>query len=313
MSKIRYIILVLMLCLPLSGLRAQFDVHFTHYWALQQYYNPALSGSTDLMNLCVTYSMQMAGFTNAPATMLISADSPFPTQRKEHAFTVGMLSDKIGLYNNQRIFGNYAYRMNLWGGKFAMGVSAGVLEGKFDGSKIEAEERNDPALPSASVEGNTIDLGAGLYYEARNYYIGLASMHLTSPVMKLGETNEIRIDRSYKFNAGCNIQLKNPLLSIQPSVQLMSDLQAWRADVTVRGTYTYDEKKYYAGVTYSPLVSATLLLGAEVNGVRFGYAYEAFTQGVGLVYGSHDLFLGFVTDMDMFKKGKNKHKSVRVL
>lgn len=96
-------------------------------------------------------------------------------------------------------------------------------------------------------------------------------------------------------------------------MQLMSDLQAWRADVTMRGTYTYNEKKYYAGLTYSPLVSVTLLMGAEVNGVCFGYAYECFTQGVGLIYGSHDLFLGFVTDMDMFKKGKNKHKSVRVL
>lgn len=313
MSKLRCFFMMLMLCLPLLGVRAQFDIHFTHYWALQGYYNPALSGSTDKMNMLATYSLQMAGFTNAPATMLISVDSPFPTQRKEHAFTVGMLSDKIGLYNNQRIFGNYAYRMDLWGGKLAMGVSAGILEGKFDGSKIEAEERNDPALPSASVEGNTFDLGAGLYFTARDYYIGLASMHLTAPVLKLGETNEMRIDRNYIFNAGCNIRLKNPLLSIQPSMQLMSDLQAWRADVTMRGTYTYDEKKYYAGITYSPLVSVALLLGAEFNGVRFGYAYEAFTQGVGLIYGSHDICLGFVTDMNMFKKGKNKHKSVRVL
>ena len=313
MNKLRYLFTMLMLCLPLSELRAQFDVHFTHYWGLQSYANPAVSGSTDKMNLLATYSLQMAGFINAPATMLISGDSPFPTERLEHTFAVGMLSDKIGLYNNQRIYGNYAYRKDLWGGKFAIGVSGGVLEGKFDGTKIEAEERNDPALPSSSVEGNSLDLGAGLYYQNKNMYIGLASMHLTAPVMKLGETNEIRIDRSYIFNAGCNIQLKNPLLSIQPSMQLMSDLQAWRADVTMRGTYTYNEKKYYAGLTYSPLVSVTLLMGAEVNGVRFGYAYECFTQGVGVVYGSHDLFLGFMTDLDMFKKGKNKHKSVRVL
>ena len=304
---------MLMLCFPLLGLRAQYDIHFTHYWKLQGYGNPAVSGSTDRMNVLATYSMQMAGFINAPSTMLIAADSPFPTPRKEHAFALGLLSDKIGLYNNQRIYGNYAYRMDLWGGKFAMGVSAGVLEGKFDGTKLEPEERNDPALPSSSVEGNSIDLAAGVYYSARNFYMGLASMHLTAPVMKLGETNEIRIDRSYNFNAGCNIQLKNPLLSIQPSMQFMTDLQAWRADVTMRGTYTYNEKKYYAGVTYSPLVSVSLLLGAEVNGVTFGYAYECFTQGVGLIYGSHDLFMGFVTDMDMFKKGKNKHKSVRVL
>lgn len=313
MRLLKYIFALLVLCLPLTELRAQFDVHFTHYWALQGYGNPAVSGSTDRMNILATYSLQMAGFVNAPATMLISADSPFPTQRLEHAFAVGMLSDKVGLYNNQRLYGNYAYRMDLGDGKFSMGVSGGVLEGKFDGSKIVAEQTGDPALPTAEVEGSSIDLAAGVYYQTNQMYIGLASMHLTAPVMKLGEMNEIRIDRSYNFNAGCNIQLKNPLLSIQPSMQFMTDLQAWRADVTLRGTYTFNQKKYYAGLTYSPLVSATVLLGAEVNGVRFGYAYECFTQGVGLIYGSHDLFLGFVTDMDMFKKGKNKHKSVRVL
>ena len=313
MKNVLHILSLCLLCLYPLGMWAQFDVHFTHYWALQGYTNPAVAGSTEQMNIMATYSMQMAGFTNAPATMLIAVDSPFPTQRKEHAFGVGMLSDKVGLYNNQRIYGSYAYRMDLWGGKLAVGASAGVLQGKFDGTKVEAEERNDPAIPSASVEGNSLDVGAGLYYTIRNCYLGLAAMHLTAPDMKLGETNEIHIDRCYNLNAGCNIRLKNPLLSLQPSMQLMTDLQTWRADVTMRGTYTYDEKKYYVGATYSPLVSVAVLLGAEINGVRFGYAYELFTQGVGLLYGSHDIFLGYVTDMDMFKKGKNKHKSVRVL
>lgn len=298
---------------PVVRVCAQFDVHFTHYWALQSYYNPAVAGASGRMNVLATYSLQMAGFTNAPATMLISADYALPTEKKEHAFCVGMLSDKIGLYNNQRLYGGYAYRMDMWDGKLSIGAAAGVLECKFEGGEVQPEERNDPAIPSSTVEGKGLDLSAGLQYVCKNFYAGISSMHLTSPTVELGEKNEIRIDRSYYFCSGCNIQLKNPLLSIQPSVQLLSDFQSWRADITARGTYTYEEKKYYAGFTYSPLTSFSILLGGEINGVSFGYAYELFTQGVGLIYGSHDLYVGFVTDVDLFKKGKNKHKSVRIL
>lgn len=96
-------------------------------------------------------------------------------------------------------------------------------------------------------------------------------------------------------------------------MQVMTDLQAWRADLTVRGTYTYDEKRYYAGLTYSPMASVAILLGGEINSVSFGYAYELFTSGVGLIHGSHDLYVGYVMDLDLFKKGKNKHKSIRIL
>ena len=273
--------------------KAQFDTHFTHYWALQGYYNPAVAGLSGRLNLYGTYAMQMAGYTNAPATMLVGADMVLPTEKKNQAVSANLYNESIGLFTTQRLFAGYAYRFNLWNGRMAVGVNAGSLEQKFDGSKVEAEESNDDAFPSSEVDGMGLDL--------------------TAPTIELGETHEIKIDRTYYLSGGGNIQLKNPLLSIQPSLQLMTDLQAWRADVTVRGTYTYDEKRYYAGLTYSPMTSVAILLGGEINSVSFGYAYEIFTSGVGLIHGSHDLYVGYVMDVNLFKKGKNKHKSIRIL
>ena len=307
------ILFTLCAILSVAGVRAQFDTHFTHYWALQGYYNPAVAGLSGRLNMYGTYAMQMAGYTNAPATMLIGADMALPTEKKNQAISANLYNESIGLFTNQRLFAGYAYRFNLWGGSMAMGVSAGSLEQKFDGSKVEAEESADAAFPSSEIEGMGLDLTAGVHYAHPFFYAGLSVMHLTAPVIELGETNEIKIDRTYYFCGGGNIQMKNPLLSIQPSLQLMTDLQAWRADVTVRGTYTYDEKRYYAGFTYSPMTSVAILLGGEINSVTFGYAYEIFTSGVGLIHGSHDLYVGYVMDLDLFKKGKNKHKSIRIL
>lgn len=313
MKQLKYIILLLTVVMPWGVAFGQFDVHFTHYWALQNYYNPAMAGASGRMNIQGSYSMQMAGYTNAPATMLAAADYALPTEKKEHAFQAGLLSDKAGVFNNQRLYGGYAYRKSLWGGTLSAGASAGLLSQTIDGSKLEAEEKSDPSLPSSSVDGEALDVSAGVAFMTANWYAGVAGMHLTSPKIELGETNEIKIKRSYIFNAGCNIQLKNPLLSLQPSVQLLSDLVAWRADATLRGTYSWDGKRYYGGVTWSPLTSVAILLGGEINGVTFGYAYELFTSGVGALYGSHDIAVGYVMDLDLFKKGKNKHKSVRFL
>ena len=313
MMDIRKIILTLFAMFAAVIARAQFDTHFTHYWALQGYYNPAVAGLSGRLNMYGTYAMQMAGYTNAPTTMLIGADMALPTEKKNQAVSANIYNESIGLFTNQRLFAGYAYHFDLWEGRMGMGISAGSLEQKFDGSKVDAEESNDAAFPTSEVDGMGLDLTAGVHYTHRLFYAGFSAMHLTAPTIELGETNEIDIDRTYYFSGGGNIQLKNPLLSIQPSLQLMTDLQAWRADFTVRGTYTYDEKRYYAGLTYSPMTSVAVLLGGEINSVSFGYAYEIFTSGVGLIYGSHDLYVGYVMDVDLFKKGRNKHKSIRIL
>ena len=82
--NIRKTILALCISLLATTAWAQFDTHFTHYWALQGYYNPATAGVNNRLNIYGTYAMQMTGFTNAPATMLIGADMVVPTAKKNH-------------------------------------------------------------------------------------------------------------------------------------------------------------------------------------------------------------------------------------
>ena len=88
---------------------------------------------------------------------------------------------------------------------------------------------------------------------------------------------------------------------------------AYRGDVTARLKYTHDKKVMYAGLSYSPTNSVTLLIGGHFHGVMFGYGYEAYTGAIGLGHGSHELFVGYQTDINLFKKGRNRHQSVRLL
>ena len=129
----------------------------------------------------------------------------------------------------------------------------------------------------------------------------------------MGETNDFQIDPYYNFTAGGNIQLKNPLISIQPSVQVMTDFVTYRADITARGSYKYNEKLFFGGATYSPSTSVTFFAGMEVLNFTLSYGYELFTSGIGAKNGSHDIYLGYDIKLDLYKKGKNKHNSIRIL
>ena len=69
----------------------------------------------------------------------------------------------------------------------------------------------------------------------------------------------------------------------------------------------------YGGVAYSPTNSVTFLLGGVFHGVVLGYSYEMYTSAISPGNGSHELFVGYQTDINLVKKGRNKHKSVRIL
>ena len=73
--------------------KAQFDVHFTQYWDLKGFYNPAWAGQTDKLNISGTYSMQMMNFTHAPRRMYFGADMPFSLFNKQHGVGAGFFNE----------------------------------------------------------------------------------------------------------------------------------------------------------------------------------------------------------------------------
>ena len=194
-----------------------------------------------------------------------------------------------------------------------MGVSAGLLSESFDGTKVDLEDSNDPAFSSTKLDGNAIDLALGLYYTHRNWYVGLSAQHLNSPLVNLGERNELQVDATYYATGGYDIRLRNPYLTLKPSFLVRTDGVAWRGDISGRLVYTNDKKMMYLGASYSPTNSVTVLIGGNVHGIVMGYSYEMYTSAINPGNGSHEIFVGYQMDLNLVKKGKNLHKSVRTL
>ncbi|MBQ3189035.1 MAG: PorP/SprF family type IX secretion system membrane protein [Bacteroidaceae bacterium] len=312
MKKFQYILILLCL-ISVTDIKAQFDAHFTHYWNMLNFYNPAGAGATGKLHAFATYSNQLTGFTNNPKSMLINGDLPLSMFKGDHSAGMGILSDNIGMFTNQHLYLNYAYALKIFGGRLAIGAQVGMLSVKFDPKDLILENKDDPAIPKSAVDGSTYDLGLGVLFQHKYFYAGISALHLNAPLVEMGETNDFQIDPYYNFTAGGNIQLKNPLISIQPSVQVMTDFVTYRADITARGSYKYNEKLFFGGATYSPSTSVTFFAGMEVLNFTLSYGYELFTSGIGAKNGSHDIYLGYDIKLDLYKKGKNKHNSIRIL
>ena len=303
-----------MMVVAMSALgHAQYDVSFSHYFDMEPSFNPASVGKEAVINATAAYALDLAGFTHNPQTMYFAGDMPFYAIKTYHGVGLQIMNDKIGLFNHQQLAGQYAIRHKLAGGSLAYGVQLGLLSEKFDGSKLEVEDPSDPTFTSSEVNGTAVDIAFGLYYKHRNWYVGVSGKHLTAPLVNLGETNELQIDRTYYLTGGYNIKLRNPFLAIKTSVLFRTDMVAYRGDVTGRLVYTNDKKMMYAGVAYSPTNSVTFLIGGNVHGILMGYSYEVYTSAINPGNGSHELFIGYQTDVNLVKKGRNRHKSVRIL
>ena len=303
----------MLLSLAAVTVRAQYDVSFGHYWAMEPSFNPAAVGKEDKLNIVGAYANQLSGFENNPKTMYAAADMPFYALGSYHAVGIQFINDAIGLFTHKRFGLQYAYQPRLWGGRLSFGIQGSMLTETFDGSKLDVIDTGDKALPTSSVNGTAFDISAGVYYNRRNWYAGVSVLHLNAPKVELGEKNEINVSSTYYLTGGYNIRLKNPFLTIHTSFLGRTDGVAYRADISGRLKYTHENRVMYAGLSYSPTNSVTVQIGGDLHGMHLGYSYEIYTSAMSISNGSHELYVSYQTELNLFKKGRNLHKSVRIL
>lgn len=296
--------------------KAQFDPVLSHSWMLHSYYNPAAAGLHEQLDVKAMYSKQMMGFEGSPSTILVTADLPVFFIGPSHGIGAGFMNDKAGLFSTKQVYLQYAYHLKLWGGRLSIGARPVLLMEGLDGSKLDVEDTSDPAFTNSDEKGYAFDLDAGLRYTYKNiWYAGVSAMHCMNPTIRMGDAKNHELSVSPMFHAmgGYRHKFHNPLFALITHAQVRTDLKDWRADLHARLAYEGSKHKLYGGVNYSPLNSVGICLGYNFHGVNIGYSYEMYTGGIGALQGTHEVMIGYQTEINFVKKGKNLHKSVRLL
>lgn len=292
---------------------AQQDVAFMQYHQVETQWNPAAAGRSPQLTVNAALQTHAAGFENAGSTMWAGADMAFAMGTTRHGVGAMFLNDAIGLFSHKRFALQYAYHQKLYGGILSVGLQADMLQEEIDGTKADLADGNDPAFPSAKLTGSAFDLSAGAGYTRRSLHLGISMLRLTAPTVLLGESNELEVKSLLNFSGGYNIKLNHPFYTITPSAMLRTDFTDYRLDLTLRGQYEFEKRKLSAGLNYAPGRSVGLFVGGTFRGIDLSYGYEANTAGLGLSAGQHEITLTYRLNLDLGKKGRNLHKSVRWL
>lgn len=306
------LILGLMLCLA-SEAWAQQDPAFTQYWSLETQFNPAAVGKWDQLNITAALQTHAMGYEDAGTTLYGGADIAFRIGKTRHGVGASFQADNIGLFSHQKVTVQYAYQLRFGKHKLSIGGAADLLQEKIDLAKADVEDGGDPVFSGGEQSGSRIDASVGLYYQWKDLSAGVSVMHVTAPTIELGDKNELNVRRHYYANAAYVIHTRNPYFKIVPSAMFRTDFTQYRGDVTARFIFQRDKMSFDFGANYAPRHSAALFLGCVFHGVNLRYSYEANIRGMGLGAGQHEVTLGYQLPINLQKKGRNLHRSVRWL
>jgi type IX secretion system PorP/SprF family membrane protein len=291
------------------------------------YYNPAAIGQTDMIKIRGGARLQWVGIDNAPQTFIVTGDMPLKLFNKR--FGVGLVLDQesIGLYKTLNLDAQLGYKFKKWGGEFTAAVNVGMYDESFKGSEVvipdddDYHQSTDDAIPTTDIHGTTIDLGVGIWYKHPKFWAGLSMTHVNSPTVTMNSdsgssesterTFEFQAGRTLYFMGGCNIQIKNTLFEMIPSVLVKSDFTFTTGELTARARYN---KFLSFGVGYRWDDAVVVTLGAEIKNFYIGYSYDYATSAISKASsGSHEVFVGYSLKLDLGDKNRNRHKSIRLM
>ena len=313
LMRVAMMLLVLLAGMGANRVQAQQDVAFLHYWLMETQWNPAAVGQSPQLSIQGAVQTHAMGYEQAGSTMWAGADMAFALGRTFHGVGAMFLNDNIGLFSHKRFSLQYAYHQPWRGGTIALGLQADMLQEGIDGSKADLGDKNDPAFPTTQVNGSAFDLSVGSYYQRKGFRLSAAYHHLAAPTVRLGETHELPIRGVLNVGTQYNIRTSSPLFTITPSAMLRSDFTDYRVDLTLRGEYKFENRLIFGGINYAPQRSVGLFVGGTLQGIDISYGYEANTSGLGLGAGQHEIVIAYRLPIDLGKKQRNLHKSVRWL
>ena len=266
-----------------------------HYVVNALVINPAYAGCQDALSLTASYRDQWAGFSDAPKSYILSVHTPVFNDR----VGLGLLveNNSIGIFKETTILGNYAYRMELQGGKLALGLGFGFTAYNTAWNKLIAADANDMQLmnnPSSTVLPN---FSLGAYYYTKKYFIGISMpLFLSHELDK--STGKYKIDNNfsgsnYFFTTGYEVGI-SPQVKFLPSV-----LIKYHPDNTIQIDYNAQinlKDRIWLGIGYRNKDILVGMLQCQLNyQIRMAYSYDYDFGSIGkYMNGSHEIVLNYI-------------------
>ena len=283
-----------------ADLQAQQDPHYTQYMYNMSVMNPAYAGSKENLSMGLLYRKQWVEIEDAPTTGTFFGHAPVG---KNVGMGLSFISDKIGPVEENNIYADFSYTLNLGGEhKLAFGIKTGLTlhkVGLYDDVYLTLPDANDPAF-SENTSNSYFNIGSGLFYYTNKYYLGFSvpnlmkSKHLDFNGREFGsEVSHYFLTGGYVFDINENVKFK-PFFMMKSAFNAPTSL-----DLSTNFLFN---QKFEIGATYRLEDS----FGAMVNyaitpNLKLGYAYDHIVSDLNVTTpSSHEIILLF--DLNFPKK-----------
>jgi type IX secretion system PorP/SprF family membrane protein len=290
--KIFLCILVILIPLGLYETKGQQLPLYTQFMFNSYIFNPALAGTNNYYQIRMNNRFQWAGMTDAPQTNSLSMYGPHGT--RDMGFGGYIYNDVTGPLSRNGLYGSYAYNLPLNNEiRLSMGLSAGVIQNRVDGTRISLLDPSDPLPVNAVTSDFSPDATLGLYLYAQNFHVGFSAHQLFGNTLSLFDydTGLNRLKTHFYLTGGYRHYL-NFDYSIEPSVIIRGSMPAPpQVELSIKAYY---QNFIWLGLSVRSQDAISFLVGyTHENRFHFGYSYDmSFSPIRHHNSGSHEIFLG---------------------
>jgi type IX secretion system PorP/SprF family membrane protein len=227
--------------------------------------------------------MQWTGFDGSPKTLSFSMHSPLKNKKVNLGLSV--INDQLGITNQNKISGVYAYRIFFKKSSLSFGVQGGINLIRNNWNKIQTTTAGDQVFTGQYSQQNVAETGFGIYYKAEKFFAGISSPDLFAFGLGGKSYKPALITAGYLFSLSENVNLKPSVL-----VKYIKNSPA-ELDLNMNGYY----KNFGLGISYRTNDAMVFLIQYNIN-MQFsaGYSYDLTTSKLGtFVRGSHEIMLKY--------------------
>jgi type IX secretion system PorP/SprF family membrane protein len=265
---------------------------YTQFMFNSYVFNPAVAGTNNYYQVRLNSRFQWVGMTDPPQTNSLSVYGPHAT--KDMGFGGHVYNDITGPTSRMGLYGSYAYNLLINDGmRLSMGLSAGAIQNRVDGTKISLLDPSDQALLYSVSSKFSPDATVGLYLYASSFHIGFSAHQLFGNTVNLFElgTGLNKLKTNFYLTGGYKYFI-NYDYALEPSVIIRGSMPATpQVDLSLKAYY---QNIIWLGVSVRSQDALSFLLGyTHENKFHFGYSYDmSFSPIRHHNSGSHEIFLG---------------------
>jgi len=286
------LIIYIFLIMCLSGHSQQLPL-YTQYMMNDFVFNPAITGTQDYYQAKSNNRYQWVGITDAPRTYILSVYGP--DRMKDMGFGGIVFNDVTGPTSRTGAYGSYAYNIRIQDDiRLSMGLSAGLLQFKIDGSKVVLYDDGDPSFGGEMYSKYMPDATFGSYIYASDFHFGLSISQLFANNVNFNDLESYGVNKlknHFMIHGGYTYKL-NHEIDIEPFMMIKYVSPApLQIDFSVRAVY---QKNAWAGLAWRTKDAISLLVGYNhEEQLFFGYSYDiTLTNLRKYSSGTHELMIG---------------------